>query len=122
MLKLRRILIQSALLCGLVISVSACGGASPLEIISKPTERARLNLDFPPPISLESPKWVVITPNNSTDVFRGLTKDTDTAALYGLTNEQYMQLAIDLSNIRQHMILQREIIKKYKEYYEPVTK
>lgn len=83
-------------------------------------ERANLNLDYPPAVSLTPPEWIVITPQNSTQVFSNLVKETgtDTAALYGLTHEQYMQLAIDLANIRQHMILQREIIGKYKEYYE----
>lgn len=107
------------LLCGLVISVSACAGQSPIEIITKPTERARLNLQYPHPISLESPKWTVITPRNSVEVFNKLSVETSAVALYGLTKEQYMQLAIDMANIRQHIIIQREIISKYKEYYEP---
>ena len=112
-------LIRSVLLCGLVISLNACGSSKPIDINTIAVERARLNLEYPPHVSLESPKWVVITPQNSIDVFKKLSTNTDTAALYGLTREQYQQLSIDMANIRQYMIISKEIIKKYKEYYEP---
>jgi hypothetical protein len=116
---MQKSLIPSVLLCGLALLLSACGGSKPIEIFSKPVERARLNLEYPAAVTLESPRWTVVTPQNSVDVFKKLSTETETAALYGLTNEQYMQLATTMANIRQHIILQREIIKKYKEYYEP---
>ena len=117
---MQRNLTLNALLCGLaLLTLSACGGSKPIEVFSKPVERARLNLEYPPAVTLDSPRWMVITPDNSVDVFKKISRETETAALYGLTNEQYQQLATTLANIRQHMVIQREIIKKYKEYYEP---
>jgi hypothetical protein len=74
---------------------------------------------MPDPLRLQPIHWVVITPDNAEEVFQRLENKEIDLVLFGLTDEGYKQLAITISELRNMINLQRNIIIKYKEYYEP---
>jgi len=74
---------------------------------------------MPDPLRLQPIDWVVITPDNAEEVFQRLENKEIDLVLFGLTDEGYKQLAITISELRNMINLQRNIIIKYKEYYEP---
>lgn len=91
----------------------------PVEVVTKKEERARLNLADPTPLSMRPVEWVVITPENAEEVWTELQQSNTDLVLFGLTDEGYENLAINIANIRNMMNQQRIIIIKYKDYYEP---
>ena len=84
-------------------------------------ERARIPLDLPDPAPLRprSPQWIVITPENAEQVWAELKKKNIDLVLFAITDEGYEELSVDAANIRNFIATQREIIIKYREYYEP---
>lgn len=61
--------------------------------------------------------WVVITPNNHSEVFDNLKKSGDDLALFGLTGDDYGKLGLNISDIRMYIGQQQAIIQAYKNYY-----
>jgi hypothetical protein len=111
----------------LLVTINLTGCASfgfgprekPIEVVSKPVEKTPLDLVMPDPLRLQPIDWVVITPDNADEVFQRLQNKEVDLVLFGLTDEGYKQLAITISELRNMINLQRNIIIKYKEYYEP---
>lgn len=119
-------LIRNVQICGLVIALSGCGSLftkeKPIEVVTKPIERAPLNLREPKLEGLAVPKWVVITPQNQNEVWKKLEEGGSKTALFGLTDEGYEDLAFLMNALRNHIQTQKTIIQKYKEYYEDPSK
>lgn len=114
------ILITSLLLLSGCTSFSLFGeDVKPVEVVAKPQERTRLNLEMPQPLKMRDVQWVVITPENADEIWAILDQSNTDMVLFGLTDEGYESLAINIANIRNAMNEQRIIILKYKEYYEP---
>jgi uncharacterized protein YceK len=113
---------RNALPILLVITLSGCGSLftkeKPIEVVSKPIERAPLNLREPKLEGLTVPKWVIITPQNQTEVWTKLEEQSSKTALFGLTEEGYEDLSFLMNTLRNHIQTQKTIIQKYKEYYE----
>jgi len=120
---LRWLILTTSLL--VTINLTGCASFSfgprekPIEIVSKPVEKTPLDLAMPDPLRLQPIDWVVITPDNAEEVFQRLENKEIDLVLFGLTDEGYKQLAITISELRNMINLQRNIIIKYKEYYEP---
>lgn len=91
----------------------------PVEVVTKEIERTPLNLRDPKPIKMQDVTWVVVTPENIDEVWAKLEESGTDQVLFGLTDEGYESLAINMANIRNLVNEQRIIIMKYKEYYEP---
>jgi hypothetical protein len=94
----------------------------PIEVVSKPVEKTPLAIPLPDPLRLQSMEWVVVTPENVDEVFQRLQNKEDDLVLFGLTDEGYKQLAVTIAELRNLINLQRNIIIRYKEYYEPNVK
>jgi len=90
----------------------------PIEIKAEPVARVPLNLALPTPLVLSKPQWVVITPENASDVWQRLEKQRTDLVLFALTNHGYEQLALDFAQIRLLVEQQRAIILQYQKYYE----
>lgn len=84
-------------------------------------ERARIPLELPDPAPLRprSPQWIVITPDNAERIWAELKEKNIDLVLFALTDDGYEELSVDYANIRNFIATQREIIIKYREYYEP---
>lgn len=113
------------------LSISGCSALNPFSWFKKEdkpqpvviqkqaVEKTRLNIDQPPPLSLRPLNWVIVTPENAERIWKELKeKDTD-LVLFGLTDDGYQKLAMNIAEIRTFINTQRMIIIKYKEYYEP---
>ena len=91
----------------------------PVEVVTKPVERTPLNIVDPAPLSLKPFEWTIITKENAAEVFAKLEANNDSIVLFGLTDEGYQQLSMTIAEMRTFIATQRQIIIKYKEYYEP---
>jgi len=121
MRKLQKILTVSVLATSTLL-ISGCSifpqKVKPVEVVTKPIERAPLNLREPKLEGLTVPHWVVITPENSEGVWTKLSEKGNRSALFALTDDGYQELAVLMSALRGIIAEQKMIIQKYKEYYE----
>ena len=114
------ILTTSLLLLSGCASFSLFGeDVKPVEVVTKKEDRVRLNLADPSPLKLKEVQWIVVTPENAEEVWAKLQESNTDLVLFGLTDQGYENLAINIANIRNIMNEQRIIILKYKQYYEP---
>lgn len=116
--------LRSLTLLTVPLLISGCGvfgwkSVDPIEIKTKAVERTRLNLADPAPLQAREIKWVLITKENAEKVFADLEKNGVDVVLFGLTDEGYEQLAMTMAELRNYIATQRNIIIKYKDYYEP---
>jgi hypothetical protein len=98
--------------------ISGCSSIKELEIFTKKVERTPLNLDPPKPMKMEKVEWLVITEKNYKEVFEQLKKNNKDIVLFGLTDDGYEQLAVNFAQVRKYIILNRDVLMRYKEYYE----
>jgi hypothetical protein len=94
----------------------------PIEIQTKAVERTRLDIPMPNPVSINPIEWIIITPENAEQVWTKLKESNTDIVLLGLTDNGYEQLAVTIAELRNMIATQRQIIIKYKEYYEPENK
>ena len=90
-----------------------------IEIKKKAVDRTPLNLADPQPLKPTAPQWRVITPENQAQVFAELKSKNIDQVLFALTDDGYEELSVDIAQIRALIAKQRDIIVKYREYYEP---
>ena len=90
-----------------------------IEIKKKAVDRTPLNLADPQPLKPTVPQWRVITPENQAQVFSELKSKNIDQVLFALTDDGYEELAVDIAQIRALIAQQRDVIVKYREYYEP---
>jgi len=91
----------------------------PITIQKKAEERQKLNLPDPTPLKPRVPSWIIITPENAAQVWKHLLEEKVDLVLFGLTDEGYEELAINMADLRNFINTQRQIIQQYKKYYEP---
>ena len=116
-------LIQSVLLLlTLTIFLTSCSSIKKIETFFTPVEREPLGLEEPVLGKLESIKWIVITSENAEEVFKKLEEEGIDPVLFGLTDNDYQLIAKNFAQIRHNLKTKSEIIKSYKEYYEPKEK
>lgn len=109
----------------LTLSLSGCaslslfgGGPKSIEVAKKAEERTKLNIAEPEPLDLQSPKWIIITPENSSEVWPRVKEENEDVVLFGLTDQGYETLSIMIAELRNFINTQRIIIQQYKQYYE----
>jgi hypothetical protein len=90
-----------------------------IEIKKKAVDRTPLNLADPQPLKPTAPQWRVITPENQAQVFAELKSKNIDQVLFALTDDGYEELSVDIAQIRALIAQQRDVIVKYREYYEP---
>ena len=120
------ILITSLLLATNLVGCASFGlfGApvKPLTITTRPLDKTPLALPDPPPLSLKSFRWRVITPDNADAVWERLAKEDEDVVVFAITADGYQQLAVTIAELRNLIATQRLMIKQYREYYEPARK
>lgn len=99
------------------------GGSNvkPVEIQTRAVERTPLNLKQPEPLKARELEWIVVTPENSAEVWKRLKDSNTDVVLFAITDDGYETLATTMAELRNIIAQQRAIIVKYKEYYEPGT-
>ena len=98
--------------------LSGCSSVKELQVFSKAVERAPLSLQDPDPVRLDSVQWIVVTRDNFEAVFADLEKKGFDPVIIGLTSDGYETLSINTAQTRKYIILQKEVTKQYREYYE----
>ena len=106
----------------LIIFLTSCSSIKKLEIFKTEIEREPLNLQEPILPKLEPIKWIVITSANAEEVFKKLEEQGIDPVLFGLSDNDYQLIAKNFAQIRNNLKKKSEIIKSYKEYYEPEEK
>jgi hypothetical protein len=112
----------------IAFSVILLGGCSlfgdsvePVIVETREVERVRLELIDPVPIKISRVEWFVITPENIDEVFEEFQNNKYDLVVFGLTDEGYENLSLNMAEIRKYIIEQKSIISAYKQYYEPKT-
>jgi hypothetical protein len=91
----------------------------PIAITTKAAEKTPLDIANPDPLKLKPVEWVVVTPANQEEIFKKLEEKGSDPVVFGLTPDGYQALAVTIAELRNMINTQRNIIIKYKEYYEP---
>lgn len=119
------------LIISLLVATSITGCASflnpfgwgksvkPIEVAAKPIEKTPLDIPNPDPLNLSPIKWILITPANAESIFKRMEQDDQNLILFAITDDGYQTLALTIAEVRNLINTQRNIILKYKEYYEP---
>jgi hypothetical protein len=110
----------------LVTSLSGCASfdlfgkrEKPIEITTKAADKTPLDIANPDPLKLKPMDWVVMTPANQEEIFAKLEAGGNDPVVFALTADGYQALAVTIAELRNLINTQRNIIIKYKEYYEP---
>ena len=110
----------------LVTSLSGCASfdflgkrEKPIEITTKAADKTPLDISHPDPLKLKPVEWVVVTPANQEEIFKKIEEKGADPVVFGLTPDGYQTLAVTIAELRNMINTQRNIIIKYKEYYEP---
>jgi hypothetical protein len=91
----------------------------PIVVETRAVERTRLNLPMPAPLVPRTTRWIIITPENAEQVWHDLREKNIDLVLFAVTDDGYEEMAVTMAEIRNFINLQRQIILKYREYYEP---
>lgn len=91
----------------------------PIEVKAVAQDKVQLNLKEPSPLEPRKVEWFIITPENANEVFTELEKKKYDVVLFGLTDDGYENLSLNMAEIRAYILKQRAVIKSYKDYYEP---
>lgn len=112
-----------------MLSLQGCGflnlwrkPAEPITTVKQAEERVPLNLPAPTPLKMSPPKWIVVTPNNASKVWKDLQDKKVDLVLFALTDDGYESLAMDMLSLRNFIEQQRQVLQEYKKYYEPPKK
>ena len=111
-----------AILTILLLTGCSIGGEKKIKIFSVEKPREKLNYEMPTPLQMEEIFWHIITSKNAEEVFKKLEEQGIDPVLFGLTDNDYQLIAKNFAQIRSNIKKKSEIIKSYKEYYEPKEK
>ena len=114
--------IQSSSLVALLmiplLGITGCATTKTVKVLSEPVNSVALNPPNIRDLELQGVRWFIVTPENIDEVFKELEDQNKDAVLFGITDDGYKGLALNLAQIRELLLQQQAIIKAYKEYYE----
>ena len=115
------IIINTLILLFLILLISGC---SQKEVVTKTEyiERTKLNLKNPEPIQLNNISYYVITDKNSQSFFDDIKKQGKQPVVFAIEPSDYENLSSNILKIKKYIIEEQQIIKTYKDYYEPEIK
>ena len=117
--KILSIAVLSAVLSLGALTGCATNEVQPVVISTVPAQKTALALKDPDPIKTRKVHWFVITPENAESVFAELQKKKYSLVLFGLTDDGYENLSLNIAEIRAYMTEQKALVEAYREYYEP---
>jgi len=113
---------QSSLLIALLmiplLGITGCATTKTVKVLSEPVNSVALNPPNIRNLELQGIKWFIVTPENIDEVFKELEDQNKDVVLFGITDDGYKGLALNLAQIRELLLQQQAIINAYKEYYE----
>lgn len=106
--------------CALLALLAGCGslrGVRDIETTAKPVEKVPFDIPRTPPLSVVSPKWYVVTPDNIEQVWKQLQAEGKDVVLFAVTDDGYKALSLTFSDVRGYIVIQRGIIDEMQQYY-----
>ena len=107
-----------ALLMIPLLGITGCATTKTVKVLSEPVNSVALNPPNIRNLELQGIKWFIVTPENIDEVFKELEDQNKDVVLFGITDDGYKGLALNLAQIRELLLQQKAIIDAYKEYYE----
>ena len=89
-----------------------------LEVSAVPIDKPQLILPDIDKLELKEVEWIVINEANVQEVWKRISDDKKDVVLFGLTDDGYEKLSINLSDIMTLVQQQKAIIVAYRNYYE----
>jgi len=102
----------------LPLSLTGCLTPKKPLIVVTPIERVPLTLPDVDSIDTKEVEWTIITVENYEDVFYKLQKNNVDGAIFGLTDQGYINLSENIAAIRKLVQQQQAIIIAYEKYYK----
>ena len=93
-----------------------------IEVVTKQVEKPKLNIEQVEPLDLKPVKWIVVTKDNAEEIFTNLENEGKSIALFALNTDTYEVLSLNMEELKRYILTQKEVLIKYKEYYEPKDK
>lgn len=93
-----------------------------ITVNKKAQERSALALPDPQPLKPGNVEWIVVTPENVNQVWARLRAQHADLVLFALTDDGYEALSMDSAATRNFIQQQRELLIRYRQYYEPGKK
>tara|TARA_Y100001938_G_C8094862_1_gene437399 strand:- start:1363 stop:1707 length:345 start_codon:yes stop_codon:yes gene_type:complete len=90
-----------------------------IEVVTKQVEKPKLNIEQVEPLDLKPVKWIVVTKDNAEEIFTNLENEGKSIALFALNTDTYEVLSLNMEELKRYILTQKEVLVKYKEYYEP---
>lgn len=87
-------------------------------VVVQPVDRLDLDLPSIKPFKALEVEWTVITPENYEEVFYKLEKDNVDGAIFGLTDDGYVNLSKNIAALRKLIQQQQAVILAYERYYK----
>jgi hypothetical protein len=112
-------MIQSILIVSTLLLVTACS-SRPDQIVvdTKPIERSPLVLPQVDQFSSRDVEWIVITPDNAQEVFDKMQSQGKPIVIFGLTEEGWQSLTLNMADLLKLVQQQKAIITAYEGYYQ----
>ena len=101
-----------------LLGITGCATTKTVKVLSEPVNSVALNPPNIRDLELQGVRWFIVTPENIDEVFKELEDQNKDVVLFGITDDGYKGLALNLAQIRELLLQQQAIIKAYKEYYE----
>ena len=110
--------IINVLIFSLVLSGCSSLKNTKLEVITKPVEKPKLDVQLPDPVRMQPLEWVLITDKNYNEVIEKIKDPTGLVFLVALDEQNYKNLAINNANVLRYLREQKAVIAAYRNYYE----
>lgn len=110
--------IINVLIFSLVLSGCSSLKNAKLEVVTKPIEKPKLDVQLPDPVRMQPIEWVLITDKNYNEVIEKVKDPTGLVFLVALDEQNYKNLAINNANVLRYLREQKAVIAAYRNYYE----
>ena len=105
-----------------MFGLSGCATTQTIKVLSVPVEEVPLSPPAVRKLELQDINWFIVTPENIDEVFAKLKDQRKDVVLFGLTDDGYKAISLNLGQIRELIAQQQAIIEAYKEYYKETQK
>jgi len=112
-------MIQNILIVSTLLLVTACS-SRPDQIVvdTRPIERSPLVLPQVDEFSSRNVEWIIITPDNAQEVFDKLQAEGKPVVIFGLTENGWENLTLNMADLLKLVQQQKAIITAYEGYYQ----
>jgi len=89
----------------------------PIQIRTKPVDKPELILPKADELIQRKIEWILVTPENHKESFAKLEDRGRPLVFFGLTDQGYENISLNLSDIRMYVSQQHAIVDAYEKYY-----